>query len=127
MSAIVIRPDDLTVNNTPAANAQATISTAAPNAAARLIATGILLSLSGSGATAAPIQWFLRDGATGVGAVLLTGFLSIVAGTAAVVAMSDISVPGSAGNVLTLEFGAAGGANTQESVSLLYNREDTRG
>jgi hypothetical protein len=105
-----------------AVNTVATISKAGV-AGTRHVATTITACLVGH--TAAPaatgqLNVVLRDGATGVGAVLWAGTLSIpaVAGECRVFTVSGLFIIGTAGNAMTLEFQTAGGANTFETVSL---------
>jgi hypothetical protein len=111
-----------TVVSNPGVNAQATASKAAV-AGIRHICTGITASLSaGSTAPAAvEVSINLRDGATGAGSVVWTGVMSLPAtagASAAPVQLSGLQIIGSVNTAMTLEFSAAGGANTFEAVSL---------
>lgn len=116
---MTLHPDvggTFTLTSAPAANTQATVTHAA-TAGVTQVCTSITASISGS-AAAAPVDVVLRDGATGVGAILWTATLACVAGTAASVVVFNVNIPGSNGNAMTLEFFAAGGLNTSERVSL---------
>ena len=121
--AVSLRPGYWTVVNTPAANTQATISKAAGGAGVRHVCTGILATLT-AGVTApaaVALTVELRDGATGAGTVIWQGRMSLgaIAGqNAPPIQIAGLSIVGSANTAMTLEFSAAGGANTLESVSL---------
>lgn len=113
-------PGQWTVVSTPAANVQAT-ATKAGVAGTRHVCTGISLGLkSGVAPAAVRVAAMLRDGASGVGAELWHGDLAIqaVAGAGDHIHITGLNIVGTAGNAMTLEFGAAGGANTFETVTL---------
>jgi len=121
MVAMVVGPAESAVNNFPAANAQATVASEAPNAAAFIVVTAIFVSLAAVATPpAAPTQWVLRDGATGAGTIKLSGTLNCVANSGDHIELSGLNIQMSAGNVATLEFVAAGGATTQQGVAMTY-------
>lgn len=106
------------VTNTPAANTQATVTKAAGGTTVRHVATSITACFVGT-VTAAPVQINLRDGASGAGTILRTWFIGIpTANGGDCVNLSGLNITGSANTAMTLEFVAAGGANTNETVTL---------
>lgn len=117
-------PGNWSITHTPTTNTQATITRAAGAAGVRHVCTSISCALSApAAATSGVVQINLRDGATGAGTILWSqtlqvgGATSIAAGVVGI-ALSGLSIVGSAATAMTLEFSAAGGANTSESVSM---------
>lgn len=113
-----------TVIHAPAANTAATASKAAGATGVKHVARGIIVSCSAgaSAPTAIQLTWNLRDGSTGAGTVLATGVIGIeaVAGKSPPpVQLSNLWIEGTAATAMTLEFTAAGGANTIEAVTLM--------
>jgi hypothetical protein len=111
------------VTHTPAANTQATASQASAGSGIKNVCTGILVTLAAgaSAPTAVNGTVNLRDGATGAGDVLWSATLSLaaVAGdNAPAIALSGLWIEGTAATAMTLEFAAAGGANTVQSVAM---------
>jgi len=106
----------------PAANAQATITRAAAGVGIRNVCTGFSISfVAGATApTAVTVAVRLRDGATGAGAILWAGIMSLpaTAGARSEIHRSGLWIEGSTNTQMTLEFSAAGGANTTEAVTL---------
>ncbi len=104
----------------PAANTQATTSKAAGGAGVRHVLQAFSASLSSSAAAASRQTVNIRDGASGAGTIIWSFDLSIVA-TAdqlAIMALSGLNIFGTANTAMTIEFAAAGGANTFENVSI---------
>lgn len=124
--AIAAQPGHWAINHTPVANTQATISRAAGTGTQRHVATSIVATLStDTAAVAANVLLNLRDGATGAGTILWSTRLLINTNVATIggapiagIAISGLSIPGSLATAMTLEFAAAGGANTFEAVAL---------
>lgn len=111
-------PGNWSVTSDPAVNTQATVTRAGVVGVSH-VCTSIGLCLSNSGAAASAIvKAYLRDGASGVGAVLWSANIIAGPGFGDYVHISGLNIVGTAGNAMTLEFAAAGGANTQENVSL---------
>lgn len=114
-------PGQWTAVHTPAAGVQATATRAAGSASQRHVCTGIIVSF---GAIVAPVatllQWNLRDGVSGVGAILASGQVAIPAAVAIsdTVALAGLGIYGSAATAMTLEFSAAL-ANLAEGVTLI--------
>lgn len=111
------------VVHAPAANTQATASKAAGGANVRHICTGILATfVAGAVApTAVQVTVVVRDGATGSGTIIWTGVMALpaVAGqSAAPIMHDDLTLVGTLNTAMTVEFIAAGGANTVEAVSI---------
>lgn len=120
----VATPGTWSITHAPAANTQATITRAAGAAGVRHVCTAITATLVAPIAvTSGAVQLNLRDGATGAGTILKS-FTLQVGGAAstitdrAIIQLSGLQVVGSAATAMTLEFSAAGGASTLESVSL---------
>lgn len=108
----------------PSANTKATITKSAGAGTIRNVCTGLTVSLASSSTTApAAIQVTvaLIDGSSG-GTTYLWGptviALPAVAGAISAFVLSNCWKPGSQATAMTLEFSAAGGANTIESVSM---------
>ena len=117
----VAQPSMWAVQHTPATNTQATISKAAGGGTVRHVCTSISATISAPAApTAAQVIVNLRDGATGAGTILLswTGALQATAGDRWGVVLSGLNIVGTANTAMTLEFTAAGGANTYEQVAM---------
>lgn len=115
-------PTSWTVAHHPGTNVKATITKAASTHAKRHVATSItvVLAAGASAPTAAVVSVALIDGASGGGTYLWGPHdvaIPAVAGS-----MNGISIPiwavGSASTAMTLEFSAAAGTNTYESVTL---------
>lgn len=110
------------LDEAPAANTQATETRAAGAAGVRHVATGIQATLASNGTapTAIQLDLVLRDGAAGAGAIIWECSLSIsaTAGVVNGIVVTGLWMPGTAATAMTLEFGAAGGANTFESINL---------
>lgn len=107
----------------PAANTKATITKASAGAGLRNVCTSITVSLAAGASAPAAIQVSvaLIDGASG-GTTYLWGpnviSLPAVAGATSAFIIGQCWKPGTAATGLTLEFSAAGGASTIESVSM---------
>lgn len=122
-AALVAPPANWSIVHTPAANTQATISRAAV-ASTRHICTSLSAVLTAPAAIASgTVQINLRDGATGAGTILWSQTLQVGGATSisadrAIIQLSGLQIFGTANTAMTLEFSAAGGASTLESVSL---------
>lgn len=108
---------DWSINHTPGAAAQATITRAAIPLM-RHICTSIGAVITTVGTLQGPIQINLRDGATGAGTILWSQSIQLPVNGIAIIMISDLSIPGTNGNAMTLEWSAAGVAASQESVAL---------
>jgi hypothetical protein len=106
------------VQNTPGAAAQATITKAAV-AGVRHICDSITATIACSGTAQTPINVVLRDGLTGVGAILWSAKLAAPINGMADIELNGLSIPGTAGNAMTLEFTGAGAAATEQAVSMI--------
>ena len=109
-------------HHVPAANTVATITRAAQAAGIRNVCTWITVKLvaGATAPTAVNTSVSLIDGATGGTTYLWRATISLpaTAGADNGIALSNLWIPGTAATGLTLEFLAAGGANTIESVSM---------
>lgn len=113
-------PGEWSINHTPVANTQATISRAAV-AGQRHVCRSISATLIGLAASAeTTVLVNLRDGASGAGTILYSTRLLVTGttGSQTGVGLSDLNIVGSVNTAMTLEFAAAGGANTFEAVNL---------
>lgn len=115
-------PAQWSVTHAPAVNVQATITKAAGATGVRHVCTGIHAKIVGGTTAPAAIQGTvnLRDGASGAGTILksFTMVLAAAIGAKDEIALTGLNIPGSAATAMTLEFAAAGGANTFECVSM---------
>lgn len=105
------------VVHTPTAAAQATITKTAV-AGYRHVCDAITATLACGATAQTPIQVVLRDGLTGVGAVLWSAFLAAPVDGSGLICITGIGIPGTAGNAMTLEFTAAGVAASEEAVTM---------
>ena len=123
---LVDAPQDKNYFHEPAVNTIATISVPA-QAGRRPCCTGIQLGVrTGTVApAAASVTAVRRDGATGAGTILwqMTIPIGAVANSIVNLVIAGIHLPGTSGNAMTLEFTAAGGANTFETVNLQAHHE----
>lgn len=106
------------VNHEPAANTQATIVKAAAGAGIKHVCTGFSATIAAGATAPSAVQVSVRllDGA----AVIWAGVfgLTATAGDRSGVARSGLWIVGTAATSMTLQFSAAGGANTYEAVTL---------
>jgi hypothetical protein len=117
---LVQQSGEWAINHTPAANTVATISKAAV-ASQRHVCKSITVTLVGLAAAAeATVLVNLRDGATGAGTILWSTRLLVTGttGSQTGVALAGLNIVGSVNTAMTLEFAAAGGANTFEAVAI---------
>lgn len=122
---MVASPGEWAATHTPAAATQATATKAAGGAGVRHICRSITAAFSVpiAGTLTGFISVNLRDGASGAGTILRswildpTGIVATGVG-AAYFEATDLNIIGSANTAMTLEFSAAGDANTHESVSM---------
>lgn len=109
------------VTANPSANTAASATHAAVSGKAHICNTiHCTLSSNGSLAAAINVSMVVRDGASGSGTVLWSSSLSLpnTAGTAsAPISMSGLAINGTPGNAMTIEFTAAAGAGTFETVA----------
>lgn len=107
--------------NFPAVNTRASVTKAAGAAGIRHICTGLTVVLAAGATTPAAVQLDvrLRDGIADTGTILWQTVIALpaTAGVMNGVSRSGLWIPGTAATAMTLEFSAAGGANTFESVS----------
>ena len=89
------------IQHAPAAAAQATIGQAA-NANGRHVATNVTVCVSAAGTAQTPLQFSLRDGATGAGTIVWTVRLSAPINTAYCIA-TPLTVAGTKNTAMTLE------------------------
>lgn len=98
----------------PATGVAATVTRAAGGAGVRHICTGITATISGAAAAATGlIRVDILDGA----AVMFSAVLSAVANTTSILHLTGLALVGTANTAMTFQFGAGGGAGTQESIT----------
>jgi hypothetical protein len=106
----------------PVANTQATATKAAAGLGKRNVVTGltIVLAAGATAPTAVNVTVNLIDGASAGTAYLWRATMSLPATAGAMngIVREPIWIKGSPNTAMTLEFSAAGGANTIESVSM---------
>ncbi len=113
--------NDWVMTHNPAVNVQATISQPAPGVGIRNVVTGLTITLvaNSTAPTATVVTVAVIDGATG-GTLFLWGpirmGIAAVAGAMNGIAKSSMWLQGTPNTATTLEFSAAAGANTFESV-----------
>lgn len=113
----VALPGEWTLTHAPAAATQAT-ATRAGVANTRHVLKSLNFTLVGVAAIAAPISAVVRDGATGVGAILWEDKLfAPAAGSKDRVTLGGLNIVGTAGNAMTVEFVAGPGATNFEAVA----------
>jgi len=104
-------------------NVKATVSKAASSGNIHVAKTAVFtFNAAASAPTAVTVEAVIRDGATGAGTILFDGVMSLtaVAGeTSSPLVLPNLYLHGTSNTAMTIEFGAAGGANTLESVTLI--------
>jgi len=103
----------------PAAATQATISQAAGAAGVKNVATKLSFSIYTGASAQTIITVGLRDGATGAGTVLWSKSVALPANSYWSENVDLPHIQGSAATAMTVEFSAAGVANSVESVCLM--------
>jgi len=112
------KPLEWSIQHTPAAGVQATITRAA-SAGVKHVATAISVVLVGGAAgETGPVYVYLRDGASGLGTILWGATLRAPTANSVPISLTGLNIPGTAGNAMTLEFAFAPAATTLESVAL---------
>lgn len=106
----------------PNTNTQATKTQTSAGAGKRNVCTGFTVTMTAGASAptaAAPILVSVIDGASGGSTYLWRSYITLPAVAGAVVSMirSDLWLVGSQATAMTIEFSAAGGANTYESVA----------
>lgn len=110
-------------NHQPATNTKATITQAAPGAGLRNVVTGwtAMYAAQSSAPSATAVSVAVIDGPTG-GTSFLDGphalGMPAVAGATNGITRHALAIPGTPNTGTTIEFSAAGGANTLETVSM---------
>jgi hypothetical protein len=115
--SVVYGPYEWGIRHVPAANTQATISKAA-DANLFHVCTSITVTLGGTAATAAGLEFQLRDGATGAGTVLWSGKLANLANVTNSIVVTGLNLRGTLNTAMTLECTAAPALNVSATVSL---------
>lgn len=122
-SLLVSSPTEWTIVNAAAVNTAATVTKAAGAAGVKHVLTSITASLAsdGTGMTvpASPVNVVVRDGATGAGTIIWEAVIGCpaTAGDSRTIALSGLSIVGSAATAMCIEFTAAGGAHSFQTIS----------
>lgn len=111
--AITAKATEWTETNDPAANTQATCSRAAAVGVQHVV-TGLTVCLAAGAAVAGPVKVRLLEGAT----TRWVGALACVVQGSAAVFLDNLAIIGAANTAFTLQFDAAGGAGSFETVTL---------
>lgn len=110
------------VQHLPAANTQATATRASAGTGVRNVCTGFTVAISGGTTAPSAVQLSVAviDGSTGGGTYLWRSTIALppAAGAISAFVRSDTWLVGTAATAMTIEFSAAGGANTIESVTM---------
>lgn len=109
-------PGEWTVISAPATNAQASNFKAAGGAGVRHVVRSLHFSIAGSAASNI-VGIYIWDGSSG-STMLWAGIIACPANDSRSVSMSGLNLIGSPNTGLTIEFSAAGGANTVETCSM---------
>lgn len=109
-------PTDFSVVSVPAVSTQATVTKAA-QAGMGHVCTGIYAALMAVAAQTI-IALNLRDGVSGAGTILWSKQYVVPINGILDINISDLSIKGTIGNAMTLEWSAAPVANNFESVTL---------
>lgn len=118
-AALNANPGEWSAAHAPVANTQATATRAAGAAGVHHICRSISATLCGlTGSAEVAVQINVRDGATGAGAILWSQTLMVIPAGVTGIALAGLNIVGSAATAMTIEFSAAGGANTYGSVAM---------
>lgn len=119
---LAVAPGQWVVTHAPAVNVVAIASQASGGAGVRNVAQSVsgTVVADSTAPTAVILTLNLRDGATGAGTILATWTIGIeaTAGRTTPFNYGPFNLPGTAATAMTLEFTAAGGAHTFESLTL---------
>jgi len=112
-----------TISHAPAANTQATATKAAGATGVRHISECILVTLTAGAVAPVAVQvtFVVRDGASGAGTIIWQGTMALTVsagGSAPPIQLCGLTLVGSPATAMTIEFTAAAGINTFETVAL---------
>jgi hypothetical protein len=114
-----IRPtNNWTAYSVPATATQATVTQAAAGVGIRHVCNQISATIACNAAAQTPIQIYLRDGASGTGAILWAATVAAPVNGLGGICITDLAIVGTANTAMTLEFSGAGSAGSQEVVTL---------
>lgn len=114
---LISAPGEWSINSAPAANTQATATRAAGGAGVRHVLTSWAGDLNAVNAVAAPFEFVVRDGATGVGPILYRRRFIALAGDSKGFELSRLCIVGSANTAMTVETVGAPGAGNFATIS----------
>lgn len=107
--------DSWTVSAHPTTATLASVARAAGNGSN--VCDSVVASIACGGTAQTPISVYVRDGATGAGAILWAAVLAAPVGGCASVCATNLGIVGTPGNAMTIEFSAAGVAASLQAVS----------
>lgn len=116
--SIIVPPGNWTSKHTPSTATQATVTKAAGGANVRHICNSITATIACDSTVQTPLLIRLRDGAAGVGTILWEAAVAAPANGLGGVCVTGLNIVGSVNTAMTLEFSAAGVADSQQSVTL---------
>jgi len=115
---LTAQPGQWTEVHVPAAATQAT-KTHAAESSKRHVCTGIIATIACATTAQTPLKIYLRDGATGAGTILAAFTVAAPANGCGGVAFTGLSIYGTVGTAMTLEFSGVGVAASEQAVTLL--------
>lgn len=104
--------------HSPSAATQATITQAAAAAGVRNVCNSITACVACSTTAQTPINVYLRDGASGAGAIIWSGAIAAPANGVGIINISGLSIIGSPATAMTLEFSGAGVTGSVQTVAM---------
>ncbi len=113
------RGDQWSESHVPSTAAQATVTKAAPGVGKFFVCKGIIATIACGATPQTPIQVYLRDGASGAGAILYAFTVAAPANGQGGVAIHNIDIRGSENTAMTFEFSGAGVSASQQVVTLI--------
>ena len=119
-AALATSPGNWSITSAPAVNTVATVTKAGVGGT-RHVCTSIHASLYVTGVTTAGgLLVTLRDGASGIGSILWSGYMVVqnIIGFVDRIIVLPLNTVGTAGNAMTLEFASSAGLATFEAISL---------
>lgn len=118
--AMGVQPFNQSVQAAPAVGVQPTVPSATPSQASAIVVVTSICATIQAGAALDNVRVVLRDGATGVGAIVWSGYIGAGVTSSGNIVDNGLSIAMTPGNVATLEFLAAPAGTTFGTVSFTY-------
>lgn len=115
---LVAEPGEWAVSAIPAAATRATVTLAGAVGTRHVCRSITACLVNDAAAQTGPCFVYLRDGASGVGAILWAGVLRGGANANGQISLSGLNIVGTAGNDMTLEFDVAPDAGHNQTVAM---------